>query len=726
MPARNQQQQAVPTGYGQGMFGAYAPPANVVVSLQQPGYATRPVYGTSLPRYGPGYVDAGDGTPAMIFGGQLEGVGSGYRPTYQQPIYQTQPGYPQAAYMPASQVQILPSQGYTGTQPMYLQPNPAAAQPMFAQPSPQAPVYAAVTQPPPPAPQYSPAAQPVQTQYLPAAQPAAQPIYQQSAQFPLGSQAPAQVAVTAGNQYASASQSPSAPQQQYPPTSQPVAVQTTSQMASSLRPNELQPAAEQRASQFPTAAQPSPQLPYPPQSQPGSNYPSSSPMHSPAPLIVNPNAALASARSDGPQTGFSTLGLSVAAGVGQTVAWERQASVLPQSQYPTRLSLQDFSVQFEPWAKAVDTHHHALKALSHSSHSVTELSAIVGKYLVAKNASGSHIYGVSATRPEVKEYYHMIDKLEKLSADYVAKHKSSVHSWKTAVGPHRRQVFGQLYNNNELVRAFAQEMKGGPLVLPELDSYSLGTKLTSFNFARPPVRQANLRASLSVLAQVRTVILVDDSYSMTESGHRSWGSMTNRADTRWNQARNLLSAIAPLIAAENPHGIDLHFLNRVPFYSGLRTAQAVQLAFDSDIPSNGTPTGARVNDILDAYVATLRYYRLLMPLNLIIITDGEAQDEELLHQSIAHHVTEVVHRGFPAHQFGIEFVQMGDCQYATRHLEKLENEVSRHHHRFHRDVVGVTPASRISNMDAEGLLAIAVSGVDARMNGYMRSRGVNV
>jgi hypothetical protein len=337
-----------------------------------------------------------------------------------------------------------------------------------------------------------------------------------------------------------------------------------------------------------------------------------------------------------------------------------------------------------------------------------------------------HVYGISASRPEVQQYYHMMDKLEKLSIDYVAKHKSSIHSWKTALGPHRRQVFSALYNNNELVRAFCQEMQGGPLALPELDSYSLGTKITSFNFARSAVRQANLRASLSVLAQVRTVILVDDSYSMTEPGHRSWGLMSSTVETRWNQARNLIAGIAPLVASQNAHGLDLHFLNRVPFYAGLRTAQAVQRAFDSDAPNNGTPTGVRVNDILDAYVATLRYYRALMPLNLIVITDGEAQDEDLLHKSIEHHVTEVVHRGFPAHQFGIEFVQVGDCQYATRHLEKLEKEVSRHHHRFQRDVVGVTPASRISNMDPEAMLAIAISGVDARMNGYMRSRGVNV
>ena len=43
-----------------------------------------------------------------------------------------------------------------------------------------------------------------------------------------------------------------------------------------------------------------------------------------------------------------------------------------------------------------------------------------------------------------------------------------------------------------------------------------------------------------------------------------------------------------------------------------------------------------------------------------------------------------------------------------------------------RDVVGVTPIHRQTRMNAEELLAIAVSGIDARLNGYMRDHGVNV
>jgi hypothetical protein len=364
-----------------------------------------------------------------------------------------------------------------------------------------------------------------------------------------------------------------------------------------------------------------------------------------------------------------------------------------------------------------------MKLLSHSKHSIPELSQIIGTYMLSKHADGGYAHGVSAARPEVKEYYHDMDKLEKLSADYVQHHKSTVQDWKIAFGPHRRQAFAQLYNRNELVRAFCQEMRGGPLVLPDLDLYSLGTRLTALNFARSAKRQANLCATISLLAQVRTVILVDDSYSMNQTGHASWGG---RSESRWIQTRNILAGITPLVAAQNPNGLDVHFLNRIPFYADLRTVEAVHSAFDADVPDNGTPTGARVNDILDAYVSTLRYCRALMPLNLIVITDGEAQDEEMLHRAIEHHVTELVHRGFPAHQFGAEFVQVGDCGHATRHLERLENEVSRHHHRFQRDVVGVTPANRITNMDPEAMLAIVLSGIDARLNGYMRSKGINV
>ena len=398
--------------------------------------------------------------------------------------------------------------------------------------------------------------------------------------------------------------------------------------------------------------------------------------------------------------------------------------------FPTYLDPGDTLVHYEPTSVKAHDNHHALKALNGSSHSREALTAILGTYVSTKQAhrtSSSTGFSGRCSRPEVQRYDGLLTKLESLSHDYVQKHKSVPPAWVEAVGPYRRQIFAELYNSNELVRAFSQEMVGGPLALPELDTYALGTMKTSnFLSVRASTRPPNLNASFSTLSQVRTVVLIDDSGSMTEPGHVSWGSNGGYPESRWYQARKLLAGMAPVVAMHNSHGIDLHFLNRTPFYVGLRTSSAINSAFDCDAPNNGTPTGRRVNDILDAYMSTLRYYRGLMALNLIVITDGEASDEEILHMSIEEHVTKIVHRGFPAHQFGIDFVQVGDCRYATRHLERLEEEVSRHHHRFQRDVVGVTPATRISDMNPEKMLAILVSGIDARLNGYMRQRGLNV
>jgi hypothetical protein len=46
--------------------------------------------------------------------------------------------------------------------------------------------------------------------------------------------------------------------------------------------------------------------------------------------------------------------------------------------------------------------------------------------------------------------------------------------------------------------------------------------------------------------------------------------------------------------------------------------------------------------------------------------------------------------------------------------------------KWQRDVVGVTTTPRVSCMNADMALGIVVSGMEARMRGYMRRRGVNV
>lgn len=378
----------------------------------------------------------------------------------------------------------------------------------------------------------------------------------------------------------------------------------------------------------------------------------------------------------------------------------------------------------------VNDHQHAVKAIFSSNGSVSSLTNIIGTYLMRKRENEEsrqyrgNIGGIYRhSQPEVQMYNHVMHKLETLSSIVVQRKPSLRDNWEAAIGPYRRQAFLDLYSANEVVRCFAKEMPNGPSTLPILDDYALGIgKRKSF-----PSSNSRSSNPSALLAKVRTIVLMDDSGSMIENGHIAWSAdYAYSREKRWDQARRMLSNLAPLVSKYSEYGIDLHFLNRRSFYTGLRTHSEVLEAFDAGYPNDATPTGQRVNDILDGYMSTLRYHRDLMPLNLLVITDGEANDPKVLHWSIEEHVTKIVQRGYPPHQFGIEFIQVGDCEYATRHLIELEKEVSRHHLNFRRDVVGVTPITRVTRMDPESLITIIVSGIDARLNGFMRKRGINV
>ena len=325
-------------------------------------------------------------------------------------------------------------------------------------------------------------------------------------------------------------------------------------------------------------------------------------------------------------------------------------------------------------------------------------------------------------------YNHLMHKLETLSGKVTFDKGIESGDWESVFSLYRRQVFAELYNTNKIVRCFAKEFPGGPLTLPKLDDYALGIKRGRYYHAPTQLngRPDSTSAALRLLNKVRTVILLDDSSSMALPGHSSWNFDENvTTETRWDQAIRMLSGIAPIVSQYNSHGIDLHFLNRSTFYTGLHTEAEVIEAFHAGRPNYTTPTGQRVNDILDGYMSTLRYYRDLMPLNLIVITDGMADDPNLLRWAIEEHITKIMDRGYPAHQLGIEFVQVGDSQAATDDLLALEEEVTRHHLSFNRDIVGITPITRIRNMNSELLLVISVGGIDARLKGYIRKLGSN-
>lgn len=207
---------------------------------------------------------------------------------------------------------------------------------------------------------------------------------------------------------------------------------------------------------------------------------------------------------------------------------------------------------------------------------------------------------------------------------------------------------------------------------------------------------------VSVLSQVHTVLLIDDSASMTESGSTKpypWGS---EHTTSWEQVHKLLSVVAPLITRHDPQGMDLFFVNHSNPRQGLQSNQDVQSIFSQVRPEGHAELGLRVNSILDAYTCTLRYERTLKPLNLVVVTDGKFDDEHVLLKALEEHVSDSVQRGQPAHQMRIEILQTGDCERATEYFAQLRQHVCQHGVLPGRDVVGVTALSSLQRVDATG------------------------
>ena len=395
------------------------------------------------------------------------------------------------------------------------------------------------------------------------------------------------------------------------------------------------------------------------------------------------------------------------------------------------------------YANSLVTRGKARAAALRCNDDVEQYRSVIGDYLRVKRANEHQRLPYASTREEytfsrkdIRFFNHVMHKLENLGRSVLSAQPKRRHKWELAINPFRRQLYNELYETNELVRAFAGSLPGGRTALPAMDDWTLGIKQRNRfgTYGWRVFKAANARAPMDLLGDVHTALLIDDS-----------GSMTGR---NWNEVRNLLGQIGPLLAryadpdcgdykdmsdedfkrnllsSVHTQGFDVHFLNHPQAEQGLRTAADVINTFNRVHPTNGTPTGQRVNDILDAYMSTLRYDRNLKPLNLVILTDGADTDypREKLFFAIEEHVSHVVQRGHPGWQLGVEFLQVGNDPAATLHLDDIEEEVDRHHNNLNCDVVGVTHMAYFNGepLSAERLAQIMVQGIQAREQGYHR------
>ncbi|KAG8528905.1 uncharacterized protein KY384_006594 [Bacidia gigantensis] len=228
------------------------------------------------------------------------------------------------------------------------------------------------------------------------------------------------------------------------------------------------------------------------------------------------------------------------------------------------------------------------------------------------------------------------------------------------------------------------------------------------NYTPPaPSTASGTDSQYAFLAHFDTIFLIDDSGSMSGS--------------KWRETSAAISAIAGVCTQHDKDGIDIHFLNTpsVPAYSNITSPERVSQIFSTVRPGGGTPTGMRLHQILKPYLALLEKkgegkLEEVKPLNVIVVTDGEAGDD--VESVIKRAATKLDKLDAPGWQIGIQFFQVGRDAEATRALQELDDGLEE---LGVRDIVDTVPwigESGRQGLDGNGILKVVLGAVNRRLD----------
>ncbi|KAI0116429.1 hypothetical protein GGR51DRAFT_501301 [Nemania sp. FL0031] len=237
------------------------------------------------------------------------------------------------------------------------------------------------------------------------------------------------------------------------------------------------------------------------------------------------------------------------------------------------------------------------------------------------------------------------------------------------------------------------------------------------------------------LAEFDTVFLIDDSGSMLQAS-KSSSFLRAGSLSRWDQTRNVIEQIVPICMQYDQDGIDVYFLND-PFhmqmnnigrgeptwsqtsnesegkasfgYIGVKDADDVRRIFSKRYPCNATPTGKRLGEIMKTYVNCYHQRErsgqpLPKPLNIIVITDGEATDKDTLTANLIKQAERLDEISAPYHQLGVQFFQVGDDRPAAEFLTGLDNDLGKRRGKEIRDIVDTVTCDELSNKQPDSQL----------------------
>jgi len=208
-------------------------------------------------------------------------------------------------------------------------------------------------------------------------------------------------------------------------------------------------------------------------------------------------------------------------------------------------------------------------------------------------------------------------------------------------------------------------------------------------------REAGLRR----LAEIKTVIVIDDSMSMQE------GNL-------WVQAREALAGIVDIANKYGSKGADIHFMHWDDYAPNMQSRSEVQALFNRILPEGeDTPTGAKLGQIINHYIPLIESERTTHePITVVVITDGLPTDQEDLERVIVDAAHRLDRHHVKHDMFGIQFVQIGTDPAASELLHMLDNHLESRYKI--RDIVDSTPYDpAYGAFDTEYMLKILLGGI---------------
>ncbi|KAK4197803.1 hypothetical protein QBC40DRAFT_308773 [Triangularia verruculosa] len=252
-----------------------------------------------------------------------------------------------------------------------------------------------------------------------------------------------------------------------------------------------------------------------------------------------------------------------------------------------------------------------------------------------------------------------------------------------------------------------------PLTIPLVRHINLSTPVVPVKYSdiipalKPGKRE--LKSPFSQLGQFDTVFLLDDTGSMGET------EGDDKPRSKWDDLIESLQWTADLVCRYNKNGIDVHFfIDEAKDEFGIRKAQRLLDLLSNEVAPDelggGTYIADRLYTILTEHLVKFEKWkqgltrgrgpsRVEKPkkLNLIVITDGAADDMEEVEDVIVETAKKLDELQAPVHQLGIQFLQIGKDDDAARWLAKLDDALKEKHNI--RDIVDTRPWNRPTEND---------------------------